>query len=459
MASENQPTRIISYKRRWNMNIGVLLFGVIFIYLIITVITYITAGHITVYEVRKGSILKDTAYTGFIVREESIIHTNDDGYINFYVSDKEKVGVGANIFAVSSDQIATDTEDSGETEEKSLTSAEQNSILIKTQQFMENYSGSSFTDAYTLKSDLETILLSNESQNRVDQLNAMDASNLKIYPTGVDGVVSYTTDGYEGIAMEEVTAEELHKVDYNQTESANNKEVKNGDPAYKLVTNETWSVVIPLDQDTAAELVDKTRIKVHIPKGNQTLWADFGITENSDITYGYLTFEKSMIQYIGDRYLDVELIQTDQSGLKIPQTAKVTKSFFVIPETYLTLGGNSKETGVLIVNQDSNATIFAAAEIYYRDKAEGLVYLDPEAFKSQTVLAKPDSAETLILSEKRSLDGVYNVNKGYAVFKQIEILSKSDEYYIIKEGNSYSLSNYDHIALDGSSLREHDVVH
>ena len=49
-------------------------------------------------------------------------------------------------------------------------------------------------------------------------------------------------------------------------------------------------------------------------------------------------------------------------------------------------------------------------------------------------------------------------HKGYAVFKQIQILCESDEYYIIEEGNSFGLSNYDHIALDGKSLNENDVV-
>ena len=47
---------------------------------------------------------------------------------------------------------------------------------------------------------------------------------------------------------------------------------------------------------------------------------------------------------------------------------------------------------------------------------------------------------------------------GYAVFKQVEILCESEEYYIIEEGNSYGLSNYDHIALDGASVRENDIV-
>ena len=42
--------------------------------------------------------------------------------------------------------------------------------------------------------------------------------------------------------------------------------------------------------------------------------------------------------------------------------------------------------------------------------------------------------------------------------KFAKILSESDEYYIIAEGNSYSLSNYDHIALNGDSVRDNQIV-
>ncbi len=53
---------------------------------------------------------------------------------------------------------------------------------------------------------------------------------------------------------------------------------------------------------------------------------------------------------------------------------------------------------------------------------------------------------------------MYNINKGYAVFKQVNILCESDDYYIVESGSDYGLSNYDHIALDGSDVDENDVV-
>ena len=58
-----------------------------------------------------------------------------------------------------------------------------------------------------------------------------------------------------------------------------------------------------------------------------------------------------------------------------------------------------------------------------------------------------------------SLTGVYNINKGYAVFKQISELANSGEYYIIEKGTSYGLSVYDHIVLDAATVSEGQIVY
>ena len=59
----NEINNIQVYRKKWNINIGVIIFGVIFVYLVVTVLMYATAKHVSSYEVREGSILKDTSYT------------------------------------------------------------------------------------------------------------------------------------------------------------------------------------------------------------------------------------------------------------------------------------------------------------------------------------------------------------------------------------------------------------
>ena len=69
--SGNKMTNIEVYRKKWHFNIGIFIFGVIFIYLAATVLLYLTGNHVSIYEVREGSIQKDTAYTGLILREEN----------------------------------------------------------------------------------------------------------------------------------------------------------------------------------------------------------------------------------------------------------------------------------------------------------------------------------------------------------------------------------------------------
>ena len=72
---------------------------------------------------------------------------------------------------------------------------------------------------------------------------------------------------------------------------------------------------------------------------------------------------------------------------------------------------------------------------------------------------KPDSQERFQIGPTASLEGVYNINKGYAVFKLVKTLVNNGEYYIIEKGTSYGLSVYDHIVLDASTVSEGQIVY
>jgi hypothetical protein len=74
-------------------------------------------------------------------------------------------------------------------------------------------------------------------------------------------------------------------------------------------------------------------------------------------------------------------------------------------------------------------------------------------------LVRPDSTDRYQVGQSASLQGVYNINKGYAVFKQIEILNSNDEYYTIRKGMNYGLSVYDHIVLNADTVYEGELVY
>lgn len=446
--SGNELSNIHVFRKKKHINIGLIIFGVIFIYLIATVLMYLTNQPVSVYEVREGSILRDTAYTGFVIREEEVITSEASGYVNYFASEGSKVGAKTQVYSVSPEKLKFKESEADETQE--LTAEEQASLLIKTQAFSENFNEEQFSDVCTLRSDISSVLESKSRQSRQAQLEEMKeqiGDTLQIYKAKDDGIMQYYIDGYEGVTVDTLTKEMIQKDSYEKESLSNNQKIKAGSPVYKLITSDNWTIVIQLDSTTAKELAETKSIKVRFSKDNETAKASFSIKTTKDGTYGYLSFSSSMIRYAQERYLDIELILEDESGLKIPKSAVVEKDFYVVSEDYLTQGGDSNETGVLLSTGNDNAQ-FQKATVYYRDTENGLVYLDPKAFDKDVVLIKPDSTDTYRLDKTMSLKGVYNINKGYAVFKRIERLKTENDYVIVKKNSASGLSAYDHIALN-----------
>ena len=456
--TDNNPTSIQAYQKKWHMNIGVVIFGIIFVYLAVTVLMYLTENHISAYEVREGSILRDNAYTGFILRDEVVVPAEADGYVNYYALGGSKAGAKTKVYTLSNREL--EFADTSSEEASKLSAEEQAALLVKIQAFSENFKEGQFQDVYTLKDYVASVMDSRSSQNRQAQLDAMagqEGSGLQIYSAASDGIIVYSTDGYEDITVDKLTEDVFARNDYTKKELKNNAKVRMGDPVYKLIRDYRWSIVIPLDEDISKEMAELKSVKIRFAKDHETATAGFSIHTSGDMYLGVLTLDSSMIRYAEERYLDLELILEDESGLKIPKSSVTNKKFYIIQEDYLTQGGNTKETGVLVETGEENPE-FKKVNVYDRDQDSGMVYLNTDAFDEDTLLVKPDSAETCVLNKTKNIKGVYNINKGYAVFKQVNILCESDDYYIVESGSDYGLSNYDHIALNGENVKENDVV-
>ena len=72
---------------------------------------------------------------------------------------------------------------------------------------------------------------------------------------------------------------------------------------------------------------------------------------------------------------------------------------------------------------------------------------------------KIDNRRERLLPLLVGLIGVYNINKGYADFKQIQILYQNDEYSIVKSNTEYGLNVYDYIALNAEAVTVNDFIY
>ena len=104
-ATKNNVTK---FKKKHHVNIGVIIFGVIIIYIICAVIMYFRSDTIVGYEVKEGSLSITNKYTAFALRNETIVSSNYSGYINYYVQEGTKAAYKDLIFTIDeSNQLAS----------------------------------------------------------------------------------------------------------------------------------------------------------------------------------------------------------------------------------------------------------------------------------------------------------------------------------------------------------------
>lgn len=460
VSREKKSISIKKFKKKRELNLGIFLFAIVFIYLVVTVILYFTRGSISVYEVREGSIVRDNSYTGFIIRQETTVNAEESGYVSYFQNGNSKIKAGTNIYAISQEPL--DTESVSDEEENSgrISEEVQSAIALQLQNFNENYDSNDFTSVYSLKNEISSALQNAYSETRMEHLGAVIAASsldVNTYRSTQDGIIAFTVDGYESLTKDTFLAENFDNTAYESTTLADQMKISKGDPVYRLITSEDWSVILPLEKETAEQLIadEVSSVRVRIDKDSETMQADFSVIERDGQYYGCLDFDNSMIRYAEDRFLNVELILEDESGLKIPRSSVVEEKFYVIPEDYITTGGNSSSEGVM-VRQDNDSVEFTSVDIY--DSSDGEVCISRDNISEGALLVKPESNETYTVGKTKSLKGVYNINRGYAVFKKVSILCENDEYYIVQEGEAYGLSNYDHIVQNGSSVDPEEVV-
>ena len=259
MTSIKQESNILKYRKRKHLNIGIVIFGIIFVYLVATIVMYITAPQITVYEVRQGSILKDNAYTGLAIREETVVYADASGYVNYYAEDTSKVKVGTKVYTLSDEKLEFEEASSSDAQQ-TLSAEEKNSLMLKIQSYNNQFQENDFSSTYQLKNEIQNSLNKITSQSKTDQLNAMISSgaysNLILKTASKDGIIAYTTDGMEDLTLDTVTLEQLQKLNYKKNEFTSNQKVTAGDPVYKLVTDDNWCLLLEVSEDTRDVLAE-----------------------------------------------------------------------------------------------------------------------------------------------------------------------------------------------------------
>ena len=436
-----------------------IIFGAMFIYIIICIIMYMQTEHLSGYEVKTGSLTVNNVYRGIALREETLYESIDAGYVYYFAPEGTHVACGDLVYAVdSSSKLAELMNES--TEEENLTNADYNSLKAKIVNYRSNFDETEFSTVYDFKYDLQSEIAKLSNRAVLSAMNEMaGATGISRCYADKAGAVVFSSDGYENLTPQEITLESFNEENYTKNQFLAANRFGKNDPVYKLVSKEDWEVVIQVDtEERVQELMEAEYVKVKFMKDQYEVWGKvtvYGHDEKEGITFVGLSSTTSMINYITDRFVDVELVLEEDTGLKIPNSSIAQRNFFLIDEDYIVEQGSDKKTGVMrqTFTEDNEITSeFVETPIYNIDEEEGLYYVDESVLNVGDVLYKEDSSETLTVSKQASLTGVYNINKGYADFKRIIVLYDNEEYSIVESNTQYGLRPYDYIALEASTV-------
>jgi hypothetical protein len=444
--------------------IEITIFGAMTVYIIAVIITYFRMEPIQGYEIQIGSLSVAKTYTGIAIRQEELLRSPYTGYINYYIREGERVSSRDTVYSVDESGKLASLLNTGNMEDSSYTDAELSELRSEVIQYDRMFDCKEFRSVYDFKYDLEGTVLKLANISMYEHMETLNQSSLggmvSLCSAGKTGYVVYSTDGYEGLTPEQITPEMFDQSKYEKSRVNNNDLIEKNATVGKLVTDENWSLIIPVEKDRSAVLEEEEYVKVKFVKTQETSWGQVTIHHLADGDYAQLTFNNSCVAFCTDRYVDIELILDEVKGLKIPQSAIVEKEFYIIPAEYMTKGGPNGNYGVLKEKADENGNLvssFIETTVYSSDDKE--FYIDSIDIKVGDYICKPDSPDKMAVSRSGKLTGVYNMNKGYADFKQITKLDENEEYAIVSSNTKYGLTVYDRIVLDASSVKNYDFTY
>lgn len=454
--------RVIRYKSYTRINPGIIIFGIIFIYIAISLFKYITTDRINYYEVVEGTSSDETykSYKGIALRKESVVNADSSGYVDYYVREGARISLNTTLYSMDADGTINKLLSEMSEKDTTLTDDDITKLKDKIYTFTNNYDDMDFNEVYNFKNNVQGTVSDLINMNALDSLikNNSD-SQFSINKARNTGIVLYRFDGYENKKAKELTMDDFRAKNYSSQLVNSGDYVEANEPIYKSITDDEWSIVVPFTKNEVKKYKDTVGVKIKFNKDNITTTANIKIVKGADgNNYGVITLAKYVVRYATDRFVNIQIIDNITTGLKIPKISIASKNLYIIPKDYATKSNDDTDIGFRkqVVKDGKIDSDVTYPTISYSD--DDNYYVSTDEFEKGDVLIKDDSVETYTIGAEQTRQGVYNINNGYTVFVQVTILGETDEYYIVESGEKYGLSVYDHIVLDSSKVKENQII-
>ena len=455
-------------KRLSVINLGTVVFLVIIIYLTAYVIRYLGKEKLAIYEVSESNMSENISGTGMILREETLITTEEKGYVNYYVKDGSRVRKDGIVYTLDTTGKLQSYLNELLEEKNTVSDEEKQQVYKDLQTFSDSFSDDNFSEVYEAKSEINHDLMSYTDTILADNKDQLEeeygSGSYEEVRAGESGLVSFFSDG-----MEKVTDATFTKEDFDNgsrmEDLRSREELSAGSPVYRMVTGQNWTLVIPVNEDDYNRMKNLEKKDIHTVQvtfraDNFVTNVSFECQKKEDSCYVMLKFDNYVQRYINQRYLSVRLQLSETSGLQIPASSLVQKDVYKIPAEYLTRGSNSSsdnQVNVLSNNKNGEEILTQVTVTKYRTEGEN-VLIASDKLKAGDRISNVEKAKTYTLKETSVLQGVYVVNRGYAEFKPVTILERTEDYCIISADDS-DVELYDRVILNSETIKENQVIY
>ena len=455
--SDPKEKKVVSFEKRsrfeW-LNIGTGIFVAILIYMIIYLFAYLAQDHTVSFEVMRGTISGNYRYTALALKDETVINAAYTGKVTYYARNGAKAGAGLTVCSI-------DEKGKGEalTYATSLTEEDYDILRGYASGFTSNFNDSAFRQVYDFKADVLGFLLQSAQSSSYQPSTGL--INLVSAPSS--GFVVYSVDGMEDLTEEDITPECFNRNQYQASRLSADGSVTAGDSLFKLVSGEHWYLYFPVSRDLATKLMDRTSVRFRFLRDDTTFSAPFTVMELNGNYYGRISLNNSLYRYVGERYLDIELLMDSRVGLKVPRSAVTERTFYGVPEEYVV--PNPDNPGEVMIIRESFArdgqsqTDYLTAQVYGHQDGVYLVDLDLLEPGNYVLIDQTAKKRKITENDRVTIQGVYNMNKGFAQFRQVTIVDANENFCIVEPYNIYGLAAHDFIVLDASGVKSDEILH
>lgn len=457
-------------KKGFHLNLGIVVFAIILVYLAGYTVTYLLRPKLAVYQVAASNISDNIEATGVAIREEKVVNAAHSGYVNYYIKNGSRVSKNGVVYAVDKTGQVQKYLQNLMGKKQNIDGTEKQEIFSDLRSFSESYTDNNFSTVYSSMSDINNHLMAYTDQmlaeHKDDLSDKYSGSNYTTEESDVSGIVSYTSDGLELLKDGEVKAKTFQDTKMMKDLRTNGK-VQKGSPVYRITTSQQWTLVVAVTdheyQRLTALAKNKVKtVKVTFDEDDFQTTVPFQCQKIHGDPYVVLKFDNYVQRYLNQRFINVTLHLSDTRGLAVPASSVEYREAYKIPAKYLQKGGdevNSQRVAVL----GKKGRLTQKKITIYREKGN-MAIISASSLNNGDVITTVDKERRYTIRNRIKVPGVYMVNRGYAIYIPIDILTRNEDYCIVKEedeteSKSQILELYDRIILNHKSVKENQIIY